>query len=969
LEPLFRFMTVRPLGRAEAPTLPLETNTDFQTALVEAAASNRPRTETKAIAERFAESSAFVRTAKDVTRGEELIQLHEQLHRGGVAEDPTNAVRAAFNEIPPSDRQSDAKRVRDSILAAYLIPLQDVRAEPLQALARIYAIADVVIDGSSSRSTKRILSDSFSIPAALVALRDPAPGPNEPGPPADVEGAVRRLQALDERRNRLQATLDELDAHEDDELVVREAANDVPLNAFLGARRENVQRENVQRENVQREIRRRIEGPIAASSSTMRRIGEGRNVFLSGESAQRLTESTRSTLRELKMDPSIESLAGVRAGIKHELSGIAGQMHTLSGEITLGKPGDVESAAYTDVTAAQAHLLKHYPPVDDPLPIDKPLTPAAPALPDPSIHGTAKPVGIADLQLVRHHLLRYEHGELAYVESILKGEKLTHTLMTALTAETTTTEETERTDLQGEARSVAESRTSSVQAVSPGYGPVTQSPNAQAFAESVTNQASSNITNRIRSIAVRRLLSERTDTLEHIFDNHDSATAQYGTYHWLERIYEGRVFSYGPRLIYDVVVPEPSALYLSAASLQRAGLPVPVRPAKFDILPQDIDELNWDYLANGHGATGVMPPPPKQVIVTEPFGKQAADPAGSIFSAEERRVTIPKGYQAANYRVNATTVAWNSDSSWVFLNIGTKCMNLISREYVNRYLEGALRKEVETIPVGLIVDTNGADPGASTIAVGVEIICERTDGFMAEWQAKTHDQILAANRRRFQEFEERLVNRDASFRLFLQSLTTEQKRAIVRTEVKRSAISVLTNQDFSGFSATQIDALGLPQPNLAAIDQLSAYIRFFEQAVDWQLAAWSFYPYFWGRKQTWVARLGLNESDPSFSAFLMSGAARVMLPIRPGYEKAFEHFMNTGHIPSTDELLDVGGPLWVSLTTQLQSDEAADGTEVQQGEAWIFSVSSGLTRARPDGSMPLWAFSANKWQESNDPSY
>jgi hypothetical protein len=285
------------------------------------------------------------------------------------------------------------------------------------------------------------------------------------------------------------------------------------------------------------------------------------------------------------------------------------------------------------------------------------------------------------------------------------------------------------------------------------------------------------------------------------------------------------------------------------------------------------------------------------------------------------------------------------------------------------YQENTLRGERETIPVGIVIDNNGVQAGYSEVAVSVEIVCERTDDAFAGWQSKTHGAILEANKRRLRDYEERKANRDASARLALQALDQPRKQRLIMTEIKRSALSILTNQDFSGFNAISTDGFTLPQPNLAAVDQLSAYIRFFEQAIEWEHVGHVCFPYFWGRKAKWIERLMSDESDPDFAAFLQAGAARVVLPVRPGYEAALERFMATGLTPTTDELLNVGGPLWVTVVDQLRQRDAAPGRETAVGTPWEIRTPAELTWARPDGSMPSWQLVAGAWVEQPDPAF
>ena len=56
------------------------------------------------------------------------------------------------------------------------------------------------------------------------------------------------------------------------------------------------------------------------------------------------------------------------------------------------------------------------------------------------------------------------------------------------------------------------------------------------------------------------------------------------------------------------------------------------------------------------------------------------------------------------------------------------------------------------------------------------------------------------------------------------------------------------------------------------------------------------YPYFWGRKSRWISALHFTDPDPDFAAFLKAGAARVQVPVRPGFEKAVAYFCQFGLI-------------------------------------------------------------------------
>lgn len=607
-------------------------------------------------------------------------------------------------------------------------------------------------------------------------------------------------------------------------------------------------------------------------------------------------------------------------------------------------------------------------------PVDDPSTAEPVAEVPPESFSKIKSLGIADLYLVRTHLSHYERGEVASLENILGGEKLTHTMRQLNELEITDTTDREQTSLQSLAQTTAEqsSGKTTTQAVGAGRGPLT-SDGPESFSKAVTDQVSSSSSNRIRKTSVLRQLQRTEEFMEHVLENTTEKDVRFGVYQWLDKVYKAQVYKYGaPRLLYDIIIPEPAVLFREALSRPRGQAALPPRPAKFTVPADQISLFNWSYYATGHQATGIDAPPQAQIIVTENFGQKAADPfntelnANTLEIGECRKTQIPKGYKAVTYRLVASVSGW--EPYVLRAIIGSKTVALDGAWWNGKVFSGKLDGEVESLPVGLIADGNGVSPSISTLVIGIEIICEPTEEAISAWQTKAHGLILAANQRRFADYEERVANRDATARLQLQSLSPERKAAIIQSELKRTTLAVLTNQNFSTFNATEVDSFGFPYPVAAATIALSAYIRFFEQAVEWEHLQYALFPYFWGSRSSWVSKLLNSEADPQFAAFLSAGSTRVVLPIRPGYEVAFERFLNTGKIPTTDELLDVGGSLWVSLVSQMRHQGAEDGSEVAVGAPWEFRLASDLVRARRDDLLPMWSLTAGEWVEKPDPN-
>ena len=185
-----------------------------------------------------------------------------------------------------------------------------------------------------------------------------------------------------------------------------------------------------------------------------------------------------------------------------------------------------------------------------------------PKSPMPTGHGNIRPIGIGDLLLVKEHVLRYEGGDLAHVENILKTETLCDTRRlerteTTVVQETETTNEQE-TDNQSTDRFSLKRETSDTiksdmsfkagLSVDAKYGPFVEVKANADFAtstssESSTKQAtefSKDVVARSASKLVERVLERRTTTTitefeekySHGFDNTNGTGHVRGFYQW-----------------------------------------------------------------------------------------------------------------------------------------------------------------------------------------------------------------------------------------------------------------------------------------------------------------------------------------------------------------------------------------------------------------------------------------------------
>jgi hypothetical protein len=593
----------------------------------------------------------------------------------------------------------------------------------------------------------------------------------------------------------------------------------------------------------------------------------------------------------------------------------------------------------------------------------------------PTTHGTVQPVGVGDLLVVRQHIKKYEGGELAHIENVLDGEHHKRTVRRAQETETTITVEdesskeeerdtqtTERFELQREASSVIKDDVSlkAGLSVSGSYGPTVEfkasadfamnhskeeaTKTASKYSKEVTDRAAAKVTERRRTQQVLRTLEQFEDTTEHGVENPAGNGHVIGVYQWVDKVYEAQVYNYGKRMMFDLMIPEPAAFWLHATTSKPVPGTTSVKPDPFSMTPSQIDEYNYKGLVHKYQVAGVKPPPAPYVAVAKTVEGASTHADGGI-TTKIADLPIPDGYQAVNAYTTGLLTLWESDwsidyavgkSSWR-QDGGTSW----SHSFTLNNEEGAVPFAVKTFHV-------------SHFAVTAEITCQRTSRALDSWRLETHAAILQGYLKLLRDYQDELAALQVQAANAIVGRNPAENRQIERAELRKHAIATLTAQQFDLFGAVDPSPQGFPELDLAEADVEGRYVRFFEQAFEWEQMMYLFYPYYWGRKYNWPARALLQDVDPEFAEFLKAGSARVVLPVRPGFETAVAHFLDTGEIWEGANPPLLTSPLYVSIIQEIKERDLAPGDEIAQGDPWDVRLPTTLVRLRPDGTLPIW---------------
>ena len=588
----------------------------------------------------------------------------------------------------------------------------------------------------------------------------------------------------------------------------------------------------------------------------------------------------------------------------------------------------------------------------------------------------AKPLGIGDFLKVEQELCCYKPGEVAHIENVMAREykeRATRRLRRIENTLTTTSEKeslkerdttsTDRFEMEREVSKVIEQDYNLHAGVNiTKHGPVsvnfnagfaasyaTQESNTQAtrYGKEVTDRALERITERVREERVTKILEEFEESNKHGFDNRGGDAHVVGLYRWADKIYKARVVNYGKRLMYEFMIPEPAAFHLWAMAKPAAelggGLTMPNPPSMSSHV--DINRYNYGALAAQYGA--ITEAPPAELTTVERIYAPAETPDSPInVSVSYNDIKVPDGYQPYIAYIQARLYPNNHVS--VYVGQSGKYLDFSNCQDIDQnWLHLTFENEVDVIPVGIV----GL---LQHYIVSVNIRCKLTEQAYETWQLKTFAAIIGAYEQKKALFETALAEAKARRGYGIGGTNPTINRQIEQQELKKACISsVFSGADFSSNAVAYQNASNDWLADSSTSDcmmpltryncqnaEIAERANFLEQCFEWDIMTYQFLPYFYGQRCRWRKIYQLNDADPLFLSFLQAGMARVVVPVRPGYERASMYLLSTGQFTSATEIPLVDSHISRAIMNDLK--KPADPDDPSLG-SWEVRVPTSLT--------------------------
>jgi hypothetical protein len=612
--------------------------------------------------------------------------------------------------------------------------------------------------------------------------------------------------------------------------------------------------------------------------------------------------------------------------------------------------------------------------------------PTVPVEPNASAKPIVAALGWGDLIVARETLVGYQAREIAHIENILPGEtKLREHQRLSKTEEVVETETitekesekdsqtTDRYELQAETQKTINTdfSVSTAVNVSGQYGVTkVESSLDAAFGRSesesrsssmntareIVNKAVERTFERVRRLRRLTITEEIRELNRHRLSNATASgtpTAISGMYLWVEKIEKIELRHYGTRMMIEFHVPEP------ALSLHERGAVRNVRKKlpPFNVSPPAIQPENYMCLAQRFGALDVEPPPTVTIEVNWGWDstlQQGEDKEAGAKGAFTGSINIPAGYRPTWAKVAWSALSGKNEENPRFnfsFALAGKSQNNVEHTVLTQ--DGVvLQLSGNEWPEGVTVSgrVRGAWDGA--MYVHVNLNCVRTTEALDAWRLRTWQALRAGYEvleRKAAQDEQQLALERNLLGAFIKDGPAVENRRIERNELQKWAIKSLRRVPQNFNAIEQID--GSQEVSSTYAEAQAPIVRFYEDAFEWQHMNYFLYPYHWARRASWGMRMAADAVDRQHQAFLEAGAARVIVPVTPGYEDKVTYFLDPKNA-NLNELKRILGPgpvtvpttpgdafhdLWVEVLTDRKPDLArGSGTlKVKKGDVEV----------------------------------
>lgn len=454
--------------------------------------------------------------------------------------------------------------------------------------------------------------------------------------------------------------------------------------------------------------------------------------------------------------------------------------------------------------------------------------------------------------------------------------------------------------------------------LSASYASVTLSTNFGYNATSDDQQSKKD--SRNHSMAITKKASSRTkkdhkvtfkvtsvsgseDQSVRVITNPSDTDAMRIDYFQLARKWKVDLLRYGLRMTYDIVIPNPGSGLVTKVEQVKAldaliespfSFPLPLSAITYNSLAADPHDIsNYDTLAAQYNASVTAPPDARKYVNVHKETQEVNNYDHVHFDSLDFQID-------ENYYIYQTTVEVNYETNQGETN---EYLRFLNHESISTGLANlAGQSGVLSIDLEYQYIYN--------FAINITFICRPKIQYLLDWRLQVWNQLRAAALDRFNINLQNYKDQRTQLIAEINNYDALTLRRMEQEEIMKGVLRWLLGPQFYlvpfnigalfGPDSNDPEVSNVLDPNRLSdtewmnVMEHGEFIKYIHNAIEWENVLYFTYPYFWDDNQLWDFKKFLFHPDPTHRTFLRSGAARVVLTIRPGFESSFTQLVETG---------------------------------------------------------------------------
>jgi hypothetical protein len=434
-------------------------------------------------------------------------------------------------------------------------------------------------------------------------------------------------------------------------------------------------------------------------------------------------------------------------------------------------------------------------------------------------------------------------------------------------------------------------------------------------AVSVTRKASARTRKEHKTTFTVKETAGVEDQVVRTLTNPSETAAMRVDFHQLLRKWKVDLYRYGLRLTFDLVVPAPGIDLLANIDEVRRIDHLLAQPFSFALMPVSITRASYLQLAAKYGAE-VPPPPPENVMIHHQlfFGAVDSDTA-NVMRFEAFEFETPEGFRIKR----GEFFCYCTLDQGGFFEVPGDSRGPVSRpdggtNYLFTYESGVESLEGRSGKLAVVMALFRVRSGYARATLEAVPSLDT----WREWQQTAWTAMRRAAEEKWAGERQELARRREQLGEAIGTWDPLSLRKMEREEVMKTTLKWIFGPAFDLMpgemarlyseddgSVASIEPSRLTPAQWAQVMGIGEFVKFMQQAIEWENVLYMVYPYFWDHPRNHKLKRFLNHPDSIHRAFLRGGAARVVLTIRPGFEESFTRLYETGTL---DEELESDHP-------------------------------------------------------------